>query len=268
MLAKLGRLQTSAKVGTIVARRTPANPTPVATEPAEPLGPGMAAHSHPPGQQAPANNNDASDFPSVRTAPPNPREETLLYWDNLLDIAEAADPANGADLPDSDEVPPEKILLVLPSNGTVADVHRGLELSFRKRKAKSLLNQIREMIAEKSFKYTDEIRNAPRKGVRTRGQTSVLELNRHLAFLCQVYSWNRARMEELGADAATLDYYKILEKADVKCSTAVLKPNKAGSTRLKLSWIWQSPDRRIIAGVAVDPENPEHSDPDTLLECR
>ncbi len=165
----------------------------------------------------------------------------------------------------SSEGTPETSRLVLPSNGTVADQHIGLELTFRKRKANALLTQLRELIAEKSFKYTDQIRKAPRKGVRTRGQTAVLEINRHLAFLCQVYAWNRARMIELGADESTLKAYQVLEKDDVKCSTAILTPNRAGSTKVTLSWIWQSADRRIQAGIATPPK-PDDDD-EVVAEC-
>ncbi len=158
-------------------------------------------------------------------------------------MADAVLAENSAGDPTGD-APPEKMKLALPSNMSVPATHCALELTFRKRKAKGLLHQIRELIAEKSFKYTDEIRKAPRKGVRTRGQTAVLELNRRLSLLCQIYAWNRARMIDLQADEETLAGYRVLKKEDVKCSTAVLQPNKAGSTKLKLSWIWHSVDRR------------------------
>ena len=190
-------------------------------------------------------------------------QEDLAYWDSLVDMADAVNPDHAASDPASD-VPPVKMKLPLPSNISVPGTHCGLELLFRKRKAKALLNQIRELIAEKSFKYTDEICKAPRKGVRTRGQTAVIELNRRLSLLCQIYGWNRARMVDLQADEDTLAAYQVLQKDDIKCSTAVLQPNKAGSTKLKLSWIWHSVDRRVMAGLAT----PETSDPATLAECR
>ena len=190
------------------------------------------------------------------------RQEDLMYWDSLVDMADAVNAEQAATDPASD-VPPEKMKLPLPSNKSVPETHCALELLFRRRKAKALLTQIRELIAEKSFKYTDEIRKAPRKGVRTRGQTAVIELNRRLSLLCQVYAWNRARMVDLEADEDTLAAYQILQKDDVRCSTAVLQPNKSGSTKLKLSWIWHSIDRRVIAGLGT----PETSDPATLTEC-
>ena len=201
--------------------------------------------------------------PGLHGAPAVLRQEDLIYWDSLVDMANAVNPANSASDPAAD-IPPEKMKLPLPSNMSVPQLHCTLELLFRKQKAKAILNQIRELIAEKSFTYTDEIRKAPRKGVRTRGQTAVIELNRRLSLLCQIYAWNRAQMVDLQADEDTLAAYQVLQKDDVKCSTAVLQPNKAGSTKLKLSWIWHSVDRRIMAGLAT----PETSDPATLAECR
>jgi hypothetical protein len=37
-----------------------------------------------------------------------------------------------------------------------------------------------------------------------------------------------------------LDKYKILLKEHLKSSTALLNPNQPGSTRIQLSWIWQT----------------------------
>lgn len=283
LLAKLGRLQTSAKVATLAVPPIAVNPQPASQENAvtirgRELG-DNAGRDHPANANAPyrrhagfqeiladvADQTDQDDKQPVRP-PVDPRQDDLMYWDNLLDIEETTAAVPPATPEELEEVLPEDVLLALPSNATVAAGHCELELTFRKRKANSLLSQIRELIADKSFKYTDEIRKAPRKGVKTRGQTSVIELNRHLSFLCQVYAWNRARLVDLNADKDTLDLYAVLQKDDVKCSTAMLNPNKAGSTKLKLSWIWQSVDRRIMAGLAVDAEMAA-TDPATLTEC-
>ncbi len=215
-------------------------------------------------QSRPVPPAQANNIPAAAASGPNVafRQEDLVYWDSLVDMADAV-LADQSAADSTGDVPPEKMKLALPSNMSVPAAHCGLELTFRKRKAKALLHQIRELIAEKSFKYTDEIRKAPRKGVRTRGQTAVLELNRRLSLLCQIYAWNRARMIDLQADEATLAGYQVLKKEDIKCSTAVLQPNKAGSTKLKLSWIWHSVDRRVMAGLGTPPTN----DPATLDEC-
>ena len=195
------------------------------------------------------------------------RQEDLSYWDNLFGITEDSDDAEVAApkaAPQQDDLPPECLRLALPSNDNVSAVHKALELAFRIRKAEAILSSIRQLIAEKSFKYTDEIRKAPRKGVRTRGRTSILELNRQLSFLCQTYSWNRSRMIDLDADNETLCIYQVLQQDDVRSSTTVIKPNEPGSTTLKLSWIWHSLDRRVMAGEQL----PESDDNATTTECK
>lgn len=195
-----------------------------------------------------------------------PDSETLEYWDTLNGIADGAIPDTTTT--EMEDIPPEHMPLGLPSNGTVGPAHKALELKFRKKKANALLDEIRNLIADKSFKYTDQIRAAPRKGVRTRAQTSILDLDRHLSFLCQAYTWSHEKMIHLGIDASTEEIYRPLTKEDVKCSTAVLKPNQKGSTKLRLSWIWQSVDRRIMAGLDPLADGAPPTDPQTLEECK
>lgn len=192
-----------------------------------------------------------------------------MYWDNLHGIDDDAVATNVnnsvSEGNPSADIPPEHTALVLASNGNTDNDYEMPELLMRRKTADALLNQIRELIADKSFRYTEHIRAAPRKGVRTRARTTLVDLDRQLSFLCQVYSYCRGRMVVLGADRELLTNYRLLTHDDVRCSTAVLKPNMPGSTQLKLSWIWQSIDRRIMA----DPtENMDTSDPATLLECK
>ncbi len=194
-----------------------------------------------------------------------PDTETLEYWDTLNGIADGA--VADTDLRVGEDVPPEHLLLNLPSNGTISSAHSSLELQLRRRKLNTLLDEIRNLIADKSFKYTDEIRTAPRKGVRTRARSSILELDRRLSFLCQMYSWSREKMLYIGVPDSTADSYRVLTKDDVKCSTAVLKPNIDGSTKLRLSWIWKSVDRRIMAGIEPDAEGAAPRDAHSLKEC-
>ena len=196
----------------------------------------------------------------------NPREKALMYWDTLVDRDNVDKvPAEAAELAESEEGRPECSTIPLPSDGSASHEHRQLELNYRTHKARSILTQLREIIATKSFKYVDQIRKAPRKGVKTRGQVAVLELNRHLSFLCQVYAWNRQKMVDLDAGEETLKVYRVLQKDDVQCSTAVLTPNKKGSTKIKLSWIWQSADRRVAAGL-IKPGDGD--DTETVDECK
>jgi hypothetical protein len=96
------------------------------------------------------------------------------------------------------------------------------------------------MIAEKSFQYSNVIRVAPRKSIRTRARMALVELDRRISFHCRAYKRCRAAMIRLGANADILSRFQNLEKEHIKSSTAVVDPNIPGSSTLKLSWIWQS----------------------------
>ena len=163
-----------------------------------------------------------------------------------------------------DLVPVEKQTLHIPSNQNVTPRHDDIELALRKNQARSHLHQLRELIAEKSFQYSDVLRKASRKGVRTHARGTLKGINTQISFHCQVYSHGRTRLIELGADELTLRTFRELKKEDVKASTAVLKPNARGSTALKLSWIWTDITRHVLPD--PDAELPA-SDAATILEC-
>lgn len=133
----------------------------------------------------------------------------------------------------------EDYVIPLPSNGNVDISHKNLELSLRSSRAEHHLARIRELIAEKSFQYSHVMRVSPRKGTTTRSRASVKKLNTEIALHCRMYARCRARLILLGGDQSR---FKVLTPDDVKASTAIINPNEAGSTRLKLSWIWGSSD--------------------------
>jgi hypothetical protein len=45
---------------------------------------------------------------------------------------------------------------------------------------------------------------------------------------------------KLGAPFETTSRFQVLTTEDVIASTAIVKPNESGSTKIKLSWIWQT----------------------------
>ena len=157
----------------------------------------------------------------------------------------SADPINAAAV--------ENQQILLPCEGHFTDV----EISLRKKQASRQLNQLRELIAEKSFQYSHVIQAAPRKGVRTRAQTKVKELDHKIALQAQIYSHCRSCLLALGCDAEMLQLFQPLNKDDLRASTAVLNPNSPGSTNLRLSWLWQK--YRIVNGA--------NADADAMWEC-
>ena len=138
-------------------------------------------------------------------------------------------------------VAPERTPVSLPSNWlSDNNPFRPIELELRLKQACRTLQTLRDVIADKSFQYSHVIRVAPKKGVRTRARAIIATLNHRIAYLGRVYGFCRAAMVRLAADAATLTEYPLLLPEHVKCSTAILDPNEPGSTRLQLSWIWQT----------------------------
>jgi hypothetical protein len=181
--------------------------------------------------------------------------EFVDLWDDLINDLVPTIPENTPALPQSTQnllavpqstsassgpVPIEKILLGLPSNKNVTDDHRELELAHRISQAEQQLNDIRNVVAEKSFQYSHVIRVAPRKAVATRSRAVIKKLNNQIAGHSRLYSKCRSSLVTLGAYASTLTRFKVLTLEDVRASTAVLNPNEPGSTRIKLPWIWQT----------------------------
>jgi hypothetical protein len=137
--------------------------------------------------------------------------------------------------------PPETRRLAMPSILISCSTdHRKVELQLRVQQASKTLEALRDKIADKSFHYSHVIRVAPKKGVKTRARTIIAKLDQEINYHSHVYRRCRTAMARLGADDATLEQYQKLLKEHVKSSTALLNPNEPGSTRVRLSWIWQT----------------------------
>jgi hypothetical protein len=164
------------------------------------------------------------------------------------------------DAPDPDHLAllPERRPLHLPSSHTTAPNHplRQAELTLRIKQATQHLAALRNAIAEKSFQYSHIMRLAPSKGVRTRSRLAILKISERISQYSRVYCRARAAMVRLGADEQTLNRFKLLQRDDLKASTAILKPNLPGSSTLRLSWIWET--GASISGSA----------PDMMRECK
>lgn len=152
----------------------------------------------------------------------------------------------------------ESSTIGLPSSlpTTVGHAIRLVEIRLRTVQAARYLQELQETIAEKSFQYSHTMRKAPRKGVRTRARTAIAKLNERITTLSRGYTKCRNALVALGTDKDTLLLYKELRKEDVKSSTAILDANIPGSTKVRLSWIWQT-----------DAEKDPNSSPQAVREC-
>ena len=166
--------------------------------------------------------------------------------------------------------------IALPSNGNTSLVYRDLEIAHRASIAEDQLNHIRNLIAEKSFQYSHVIRVSPRKGVTTRSRALVKRLNNQIAEHGRMYTRCRTCLLLLEADESILTRFKLLTPADINASTIIINPNEPGSTRISLSWIWQTSARHVLSfnGTSsnmADRSEDSQSDADdhtSLLECK
>jgi hypothetical protein len=146
-----------------------------------------------------------------------------------------------APLKDDDVLAPERRSLPIPSYILSVDpVSRSLEIDQRLKQAARILGDIRDLIADKSFQFSHVIRAAPRKGVKTRARSFITKLNQRIAYQCRIYSRCRLALVKLEAGEVVLTKYQILKIEDVSSSSALIDPNRPGSTKIALSWIWQT----------------------------
>jgi len=194
--------------------------------------PGISGNFNCPFEEAETNFNDIDGLDGD---PPGTAEPTIQEPAEAQVIQDLA-----ASVEDKIE-PIQSRMVPIPSTSDNANpAHSSTELSLRKRQATCLLGSLRELIADKSFQYSHVIRVAPQKSVRTRARAALISINSRIAHCCRVYARCRSAMTRLGADAATLVKFKVLTREDIKCSTALLDPNRPGSTRIQLSWIWET----------------------------
>ena len=149
---------------------------------------------------------------------------------------------NSATEQESDVVHPERRQLSIPSRWASADEKsRSVELCQRILQAARTLEHIRDLIADKSFQFSHVIRVAPNKGVRTRARHHIAKLNHRISYHCRVYSLCRTALDTLNAGDDILNKFRVLRREDLGSSSALINPNQPGSTKLRLSWIWQTP---------------------------
>jgi hypothetical protein len=153
-------------------------------------------------------------------------------------------------------VAPEWEKLPLPSHAIISSDFKALEINLRKTQAYQQLHQLRELIANKSFQYSHVIRKAPRKDVRTRARKEIKKLTHEIALHARIYSRCRDRLVTLACDEL-----QVLTKDDIRASTAIVNPNEPGSSKLHLSWIWNT--ARYLSTAGAD----NNADPTILNEC-
>ena len=164
----------------------------------------------------------------------------------------------------------ERTLLILPSNGNVMGEAVKVEIRHRIQQARRQISRLRDIIADISFQYSHVIWDSIHKSIRTTAQKHVKALHNDLVLHARIYSCCRTRLVALKCDAHWLDTFRVLNRSDLKASTAVLQPNIPGSTSIHLSWIWQTGRWHLFnsnADLNADANADADADRATLLEC-
>lgn len=158
------------------------------------------------------------------------------------------------DNPFADHAPPrrshgrasEHTRLRLPSNMSVEGnlsgplkKMRAEELNLRIGHANDILQQLRILLAKKSFLFRTSVRsaNSQQRKTRARKETSVVE--KAVRHQVKLYYRTRAAMVRLGATEAVSSKYQALQPEQIKVSTAVVDPNARGQRLTQMPWFWR-----------------------------
>jgi hypothetical protein len=141
---------------------------------------------------------------------------------------------------------PESFSIALPSALPLQSSHRVLlirlltiELELRKGHANDCLAEMRTTIGQQAYQCKKLLKPAQTKVHRTRARSSIQNVHRALILQTRIYNRTRNAMLSLGMELDALEsLYKPLTKDDISVSSAVSDPNVAGSSQMKLSWIW------------------------------
>lgn len=141
---------------------------------------------------------------------------------------------------------PESVSLPFPSNlsgdqRTMLGLNdlSAKELEIRQGHANDALHSLRLLLGKKSFTFRERLRPAVGKVQKTRAWAAIQALNTDISNAARVYTFNREAMIRLGLSQQDLTgTYKVLDRADLVTSTAILQPNLPGQSQHKLSWIW------------------------------
>lgn len=141
---------------------------------------------------------------------------------------------------------PEAMKLALPSSFPLHYLQhvgchelRDQELQLRRGQANDALQAIRLLIGQKSFQFTSNMRNVDPNASVTRPRAAIEALGRSIAAHRRVYTKCRAAMGLLNIPSTELTtIYRQIEDEDVKTDTSIQEPNRPGSARQTLSWIF------------------------------
>lgn len=143
------------------------------------------------------------------------------------------------------EVTPEKILLYLPSNFTSQQRKEyglqelgTMEHELREGQANDSLERLRECLAEKSLRFRTEVKSAKSQKKMVKAWESIHRMEGQIKQVVVAYRTARQAIGELG-NAADLERFKEISKADLKMSGDIVEENRVGQRNNVLPWFWR-----------------------------
>ena len=143
------------------------------------------------------------------------------------------------------EVTPENIPLYLPSNFKPYQRRDlgwqelgNMELQLREGQANDSLEKLREYLAEKSLRFRKGLRPAKGQKKMTRAWDSIHRVEDQIKQVVVTYRAARNAIGELG-EAADLERFQEITKADLKMSGDIVEENRVGQRSSVLPWFWR-----------------------------
>jgi len=143
------------------------------------------------------------------------------------------------------EVTPENIPLYLPSNFKPYQRRDlgwqelgNMELQLREGQANDSLEKLREYLAEKSLRFRKGLKPAKGQKKMTRAWDSIHRVEDQIKQVVVTYRAVRDAIGELG-EAADLERFQEITKADLKMSGDIVEENRVGQRSSVLPWFWR-----------------------------
>jgi hypothetical protein len=106
------------------------------------------------------------------------------------------------------------------------------------------LHHIQIALGHKSYLFRNDVHPACTQRLKTRAWAEVHAVESTIQHHAQMYNRARQSMLDLGANASLLDWYKVLERQDLRIDTTIIAPSVHGQRNKPLPWFWSLDVRR------------------------
>ena len=118
------------------------------------------------------------------------------------------------------------------------------ELRLREGQLNDSLHHIRIALGHKSYLFRNNVHPARTQRLKTRAWGEVHAVESTVQHHAWVYNHARQSLVDLGAEDILLDWYKVLERQDLRIDTTIIAPSVRGQQNKSLPWFWSIDVRR------------------------